>query len=55
MNESKNDGISMHDYFVEKTMQKLLENSGDQSPEDVIDLAYDIADAMLKAREANND
>ena len=58
-------GVTVRDYFAAKAMQGLLANSGGPiqangmsgwswcncSPEDAVNLAYSIADAMLKARE----
>lgn len=63
--ESGYGGISMRDYFAAKAIQGLLANPGGPiqangmngwnwcncSPEDAVNLAYSIADAMLKARE----
>lgn len=46
-------GITIRDYFAAKAMQGMLsENSGVRYPTDeLVDFAYKIADAMLKARE----
>lgn len=59
------EGMTLRDWFAAKAMQGLLANSGGPiqangmngwnwcncSPEDAVNLAYSIADAMLKARE----
>ena len=63
--ESGYGGISMRDYFAAKAIQGLLANPGGPiqangmngwnwcncSPEDAVNLAYSMADAMLAARE----
>lgn len=60
-----NNGMALRDYFAAKSIQGLLANPGgliqtngmngwnwcNCSPEDAVNLAYSIADAMLKARE----
>ena len=48
------DGMSLRDYFAAKAMTGLLtaEIVGEYSNEHVAEIAYRIADAMLKAREA---
>jgi len=45
-------GMTLHDYFAGKAMQGMLsENSGIRYPTDeLVDFAYKIADAMMKAR-----
>jgi hypothetical protein len=47
-------GLTMRDYFAAKAMTGLLtaEIVGEYSNEHVAEIAYRIADAMLKAREA---
>lgn len=47
-------GMTLRDYFAAKAMQGMLsENSGVRYPTDeLVDFAYKIADAMMKAREA---
>ena len=47
-------GMSLRDYFAAKAMTGLLtaEIVGEYSNEHVAEIAYRIADAMLKAREA---
>jgi len=49
-----NMGMSLRDYFAAKAMTGLLtaEIVGEYSNEHVAEIAYLIADAMLKAREA---
>ena len=46
-------GLTMRDYFAAKAMTGLLtaEIVGEYSNEHVAEIAYRIADAMLKARE----
>ena len=46
-------GMTLRDYFAAKAMQGMLsENSGIRYPTDeLVDFAYKVADAMLKARE----
>ena len=48
------DGMTLRDYFAAKAMQGMLsENSGVRCPTDeLVDFAYKIADAMMKARDA---
>ena len=48
-----NEGMTLRDYFAAKAMQGMLsENSGIRYPTDeLVDFAYKVADAMLKARE----
>jgi len=47
-------GMTLRDYFAAKAMQGMLsENSGIRYPTDeLVDFSYKVADAMLKAREA---
>jgi hypothetical protein len=47
-------GMTLRDYFAAKAMTGLLtaEIVGEYSNEHVAEIAYRIADAMLKAREA---
>jgi hypothetical protein len=49
-----NTGMTLRDYFAAKAMTGLLtaEIVGEYSNEHVAEIAYRIADAMLKAREA---
>jgi hypothetical protein len=46
-------GMELRDYFAAKAMQGMLsENSGVRYPTDeLVDFAYKIADAMMKARD----
>jgi hypothetical protein len=50
---STQQGMTLRDYFASKAMQGLLtaEIVGEYSNEHVADIAYRIADAMMKARE----
>ena len=43
-------GMTLRDYFAAKAMQALIDNDGLFS--EIPTQAYDLADAMLKAREA---
>jgi hypothetical protein len=48
-------GMTLRDYFAAKAMQSLLARSTygiEDDPLDVSSVAYDYADAMMKAREA---
>jgi hypothetical protein len=51
------DGMSLRDYFAAKAMQAIISNSDKQSiafgevDNWVGDYAYDVADAMMEARE----
>jgi hypothetical protein len=44
-------GMTLRDYFAAKAMQALIDNDGLFS--EIPTQAYELADAMLKAREAN--
>ena len=44
------DGMTLRDYFAAKAMQALIDN--DTLFSDIAIQAYQLADAMLKAREA---
>jgi len=46
------EGMGLRDYFAAKAMQGMLsENSGIRYPTDeLVDFAYKVADAMMKAR-----
>jgi hypothetical protein len=50
---STQQGMTLRDYFASKAMQGLLtaEIVGEYSNEHVAEIAYRIADAMMKARE----
>lgn len=48
---AKRDGMTLRDYFAAKAMQGLLaDHSNNMYIEDLVKLAYEYADAMLKAR-----
>ena len=49
-----NEGMTLRDYFAGRAMQGMLsENSGIRYPTDeLVDFAYKVADAMMKARES---
>ena len=47
-----NEGMTLRDYFAAKAMQGLLvDGVGSLTNEELAGWAYDLADAMLKARE----
>jgi hypothetical protein len=49
----QNDGMTLRDYFAAKAMQGFLATVKVGCPDDLIAIdAYNLADAMLKAREA---
>lgn len=50
-------GMTLRDYFAAKAMQSLISKHGFISDEInfAAEHSYEIADAMLKAREASND
>ena len=45
-----NEGMTLRDYFAAKAMQALIDNDGLFS--EIPTQAYEMADAMMKAREA---
>lgn len=47
-------GMTLRDYFAAKAMQGFLTRPGSVDPKQDAALAYVMADAMLKAREANH-
>ena len=46
----KFNGMTLRDYFAAKAMQALIDNDGLFS--EILTQAYELADAMMKAREA---
>lgn len=49
------DGMDLRDYFAAKAMQVYMSERNDQGeimwePEEIADLAYEMADAMMEAR-----
>ena len=44
-------GMSLRDYFAAKAMQSFLGGDYDLYPQEATQKAYEIADAMLEARE----
>ena len=48
--ETNSRGMTLRDYFAAKAMQALIDNDGLFS--EIPTQAYELADAMLKAREA---
>jgi hypothetical protein len=55
----QNDGMSLRDYFAAKALQSIMGKSDMLLPDwalhdlDVAEVAYEFADAMLKARQSN--
>jgi hypothetical protein len=47
-----NMGMTLRDYFAAKALQGLISTEGAGSAERYAEIAYKLADAMLKAREA---
>jgi hypothetical protein len=45
-------GMTLRDYFAAKAMQGLIAGDRNYTKEKFATVAYDLADAMLKAREA---
>lgn len=50
------DGMSLRDYFAAKAMQGVLMNPGglDMHDPEIAEAAYEMADSMLRAREAQS-
>ena len=48
----EDNGMTLRDYFAAKAMQELLSDQRQFKRDDIAFAAYDMADAMLKAREA---
>lgn len=50
----RTEGLLLRDYFAAKAMQgELSKGEGFEKPENVAKYAYEVADAMLRAREAS--
>lgn len=47
-------GMDLRDYFAAKALQVFLNEGGFNQPEAGAKLAYEYADAMMQARNANN-
>jgi len=47
-------GMTLRDYFAAKAMQGLVVNGENINPPILAGYAYELADAMLRAREASN-
>lgn len=45
------DGMTLRDYFAAKALQGLISTEGAGSAERYAEIAYKLADAMLKARD----
>ncbi len=50
MMDLKSDGMDLRDYFAAKAMQLFLGEGSFNQPEAAAQIAYEYADAMLKAR-----
>jgi len=50
------DGMTLRDYFAAKALNGLLSCYTDETRyyEEVVETAYELADAMLKARDGNS-
>ena len=47
-------GMDLRDYFAAKAMQGMMsDHTRDNSAREIADYAYEIADAMMKARDGN--
>jgi len=52
--EISSGGMTLRDYFAAKAMQgEISKSEGFEKPENVAKFAYEVADAMLLAREAS--
>jgi len=51
----ENLGMDLRDYFAAKAMQIFCNNGDFNEPDAGAKLAYEYADAMMKAREANGE
>lgn len=49
---SPQEGMTLRDYFAAKAMQSIRETAPATTYEHIAEYAYELADAMLKAREA---
>lgn len=47
----KEEGMDLRDYFAAKAMQALISRKDFEFEDDTWEKAYDVADAMMKARE----
>lgn len=45
-------GVTLRDYFAAKAMQGMLTGSDDWRESRIAELAYQMADAMMEARES---
>ena len=50
--ETNSRGMTLRDYFAAKAMQGILADPSTPEIMDIAGAAYEVADAMLKAREA---
>ena len=46
------EGMTLRDYFAAKAMQGLITGAEDYNEHRISQLAFELADAMIKAREA---
>lgn len=49
-NSADHQGMSLRDWFAGQVIQGLLVSADDWTTEGIAELAYDVADAMLKER-----
>lgn len=52
--EAQQQGLTLRDYFAAKAMQGMLAAAENHNTDELAVYAFDVADAMLKAREASN-
>jgi len=52
----RSEGMELRDYFAAKAMQGMMaDHTRDNSPKEITEYAYQIADAMMKARKQEKD
>lgn len=51
LNNPLNDGMDLRDYFAAKALPTVVKEYGSNSFNDIAVISYQIADAMMKARE----
>ena len=51
---NRSEGMTLKDYFAAKAMQGMMsDHTRDNIAREIADYAYEIADAMMKARDVN--
>ena len=50
---NRSEGMTLRDYFAAKAMQAIVSRSDFEFEDHVWETVYDIADAMMKARNGN--